>query len=132
MEGITNLYCNYSPCCICFSTYGCSSSGSMEPVFYKGDIVLLESNLSSIEVGDIIVYHAHWLNSEPVIHRVIAKGKSSTGEDYYLTKGDNNPIQDPMEVYPKDVISKVIKIDNKPVIIPKIGYINIKLHAIKP
>jgi signal peptidase len=104
----------------------------MEPVFYKGDIVLLESNLSSIEVGDIIVYHAHWLNSEPVIHRVIAKGKSSTGEDYYLTKGDNNSIQDPMEVYPKDVISKVIKIDNKPVIIPKIGYINIKLHAIKP
>jgi signal peptidase len=92
-----------------FQHMGVIVSGSMEPVLYKGDIVLLESNPSSIEVGDIIVYHALWLNSEPVIHRVIAKGKSSTGEDYYLTKGDNNPIQDPMKVYPNEVIQKSLK-----------------------
>ena len=92
-----------------FQHMGVIVSGSMEHVLYKGDIVLLESNPSSIEVGDIIVYHALWLNSEPVIHRVIAKGKSSTGEDYYLTKGDNNPIQDPMKVYPNEVIQKSLK-----------------------
>jgi signal peptidase len=113
-----------------FQHTGVIVSGSMEPVLYKGDIVLLESNPSSIEVGDIIVYHAIWLNSEPVVHRVITNGISSTGEDYYLTKGDNNPTQDPGKVYPNEVISKVIKIDNKPLIIPKLGYINIKLHEI--
>ena len=114
-----------------FQHTGVVVSGSMEPTLYKGDIILLESNPSSIEVGDIIVYHAAWLNSAPVVHRVIAKGKSSNGEDYYLTKGDNNPIQDPVEVYPNEVISKVININNKPLIIPKLGYINIKIHAIK-
>jgi signal peptidase I len=113
-----------------FQHMGVVVSGSMEPALSKGDIVLLDSNPSSIDVGDIIVYKAVWSNSEHVIHRVIAKGKSSNGEDYYLTKGDNNSIQDPMKVYPNEVISKVIKIDYKPLIIPKLGYVNIKLHSI--
>lgn len=114
-----------------FQHTGVVVSGSMEPTLYKGDIIILESNPSSIEVGDIIVYHAVRLNSALVVHRVIAKGKSSNGEDYYLTKGDNNQFQDPMEVYPNQVTSKVININNKPLIIPKLGYINIKIHAIK-
>lgn len=114
-----------------FQHVGIVVSGSMEPTLHKGDIILLESHPSSIEVGDIIVYHADWLNSEPVVHRVIAKGKSLSGDEYYLTKGDNNPSQDPGEVYPNEVISKVININKKPLIIPKLGYINIKIHAIK-
>jgi signal peptidase len=131
MERFTSLHYNIILFVFAFQHVGIVVSSSMEPVLYKGDIVLLESNPSSIEVEDIIVYHAAWLNSEPVIHRVIAKGRSSNGEDYYLTKGDNNPFQDPMKVYPNEVISKVVKISNKPLIIPKLGYINMRIHAIK-
>ncbi|MEN6573375.1 signal peptidase I, partial [Methanobacterium aggregans] len=54
-------------------------SGSMEPVFYRGDIVVIEKtdflglqelNANDLKVGDIVVYHATWFN-EPVIHRII-------------------------------------------------------------
>ena len=58
-------------------------SGSMEPVMYRGDIVVLEKanllglqefNPADVEVGDIVVYNAAW-HDGPVIHRVIEKGQ---------------------------------------------------------
>ena len=54
-------------------------SGSMEPVFYRGDIVVIEKadflglhefDRKSVEKGDIVVYDAKWFN-QPVIHRII-------------------------------------------------------------
>ena len=54
-------------------------SGSMEPAFYRGDIVLVEKadflgihefNPEDVKVGDIVVYDAVWFD-QPVIHRVI-------------------------------------------------------------
>ena len=78
-------------------------SGSMEPVFYRGDVVVIEKtdflgihelNPTDLKVGDIVIYHAIWF-PEPVIHRIIAKGTAINGSQYYITKGDNNPIQDP-------------------------------------
>jgi len=56
-------------------------SGSMEPAFYRGDIVVTEGTnvygiqefnpQTDVKVGDVVVYDATWY-SEPVIHRVIA------------------------------------------------------------
>ena len=69
------------------------SSGSMEPVLYKGDIVLIDYDPSSVELGDIIVYKAGWFENKSVIHRVIAK-QSSNNSIYYILKGDNNEIQE--------------------------------------
>ena len=54
-------------------------SGSMEPAFYRGDIVMVEKadffgihefDPSTVEVGDVVVYDAVWYD-QPVIHRVI-------------------------------------------------------------
>ncbi|KUK00707.1 MAG: putative signal peptidase, partial [Methanobacteriaceae archaeon 41_258] len=54
-------------------------SGSMEPVFYRGDIVIVEKsdffglqefNPLDVKKGDIIIYNANWF-PEPVIHRII-------------------------------------------------------------
>jgi hypothetical protein len=54
-------------------------SGSMEPAFYRGDIVMVqkasflgiqEFNVNDIQKGDVVVYDAKWYN-QPVIHRVI-------------------------------------------------------------
>ncbi|ADP76883.1 archaean signal peptidase [Methanothermus fervidus DSM 2088] len=112
-------------------------SGSMEPTFYRGDIVLVqkadffgihEFNPENLHKGDIIVYRASWF-PEPVIHRIIYVGVTKDGEKFYITKGDNNPAPDPLPVYPSQVVSKVIEFNDKPVYIPKIGYITLWLKG---
>ena len=105
-------------------------SGSMEPVMYRGDIVVVDQNTSSVQVGDIVVYKATWVN-EDVIHRVKEIYKTSNGSTYLITKGDNNPVADPYPVqYPDQVVSKVVSINNQPLIIPKIGYITLWIRGL--
>ena len=105
-------------------------SGSMEPVMYRGDIVVVDQNPSSVQVGDIVVYKATWVN-EDVIHRVKEIYKTSNGSTYLITKGDNNPVADPYPVqYPDQVVSKVVSINGQPLIIPKIGYITLWIRGL--
>jgi signal peptidase I len=113
-------------------------SGSMEPVFYRGDVVVIEKtdflgiheiNADNLKIGDIVIYHATWF-PEPVIHRIIATGTSTNGTPFYVTKGDNNPIQDPAPVYHDQVIAKVATIGSTPVVIPKVGYITIWIRGL--
>jgi signal peptidase I len=106
------------------------SSGSMEPVLYKGDVVIIDYNPSSIDVGDIIIYQARWFENKPVIHRVIAKEESNDGNIFYILKGDNNADQDPEPVSPNDVKAKVVDINDNPIIIPKIGYLTLWVQEI--
>ncbi len=116
-------------------------SGSMEPVFYRGDVVVIqkanflglhEINNSDLNVGDIVIYDATWF-PEPVIHRIISKGTSPDGRMYYITKGDNNPSPDPVVVYPEQVQAKVISFGpngTAPFVIPKIGYITLWIRGL--
>lgn len=108
-------------------------SGSMEPSFYRGDIVatvntntfgLQEFNPETdVNVNDVVVYDAKWY-SEPVIHRVIDINYVN-GSKYFIIKGDNNKQQDPYPVSPSQIHSKVIKIGGHLLIIPKIGYVTL-------
>jgi signal peptidase I len=92
-----------------------SDSGSMEPILHAGDLVLLDpKDISSVSVGDIIVFRATAAKQAPgsitrVVHRVIAKelcasarGAASlagTAECTILrTQGDANPKPDPVAV----------------------------------
>jgi signal peptidase len=111
-------------------------SGSMEPVFYRGDIVVVEkSNFLGIEefdpgdtkVGDIVVYDAAWFD-DPVIHRVIDITQVN-GKTYYKIQGDNNNAPDPYLVEEERIMQKVVTIGDQPLIIPKIGYITIWLKG---
>lgn len=114
-------------------------SGSMEPVFYRGDIVAVEkANLfglgiqefdpEDVKVGDIVVYNAEWVN-EPVIHRVINITEIN-GTTYYEIKGDNNNAPDPYYVHPSQITDKVIMMGDNPVVIPYIGNINLWLKGL--
>lgn len=113
-------------------------SGSMEPAFYRGDIVstlnvdtfgIQEFNpYTDVEIGDVVVYDATWY-SEPVIHRVIDI-QQINGSNYYIIKGDNNEAKDPEPVSPSQIRSKVIKIGNHLLIIPKLGYITIWVRGL--
>ncbi|MDR3062812.1 MAG: signal peptidase I [Methanobrevibacter sp.] len=107
-------------------------SGSMEPVFYRGDIVAVEQsnflglhefNPDDIEVGDIVVYNAVWF-PDPVIHRVINISEIN-GSTYYTIKGDNNNVPDPYLVTKDQITQKVAEIGDQPIIIPKVGYITL-------
>lgn len=108
-------------------------SGSMEPAFYRGDIVATENvntygiqefnPYTDVKVGDVVVYNAMWY-SEPVIHRVIDI-QQINGSKYYIIKGDNNDVQDPYPVSPEQIKSKVLKIGDSLLIIPKIGYVTL-------
>ncbi|NJF25067.1 signal peptidase I [Thermococcus sp. Bubb.Bath] len=72
-------------------------SGSMEPVFYRGDVVLLKGvNPNDIHTGDVIVYNAP-MYAYPIIHRVRGVKTVELGgktEKCFVTWGDNNPIPD--------------------------------------
>lgn len=117
-------------------------SGSMEPVFARGDVVVIqkanflglhELNTNEMNVGDIVIYDATWY-PEPVIHRIIFKGTSPDGKLYYKTKGDNNPSADPVAVYPQQIQAKVISVGKNPgetpLFIPKIGYITLWIRGL--
>ena len=113
-------------------------SGSMEPVFYRGDVVVIEKtdflgiseiNKDDLKVGDIVIYQATWF-PDPVIHRIVATGTDVNGTPYYVTKGDNNQVQDPAPVYHDQVMAKVVTLGNTPFVIPKIGYITLWIRGL--
>jgi len=112
-------------------------SGSMEPVFYRGDIVVVEKtnflginefDSNNAQVGDIVVYDAKWFPN-PVIHRII-NVTDVNGTEYFVIKGDNNDAPDPYYVEPSQIRERVVTIGDHPLIIPKIGYITIWLKGL--
>lgn len=109
-------------------------SGSMEPVMYRGDIVIIENSPGTIDIGDIVVYDATWF-PQPVIHRVINIQNSDDGP-LYTIKGDNNAVPDKYPAKKDQIRSKVVNYPwakspgSAPVIIPKIGYITIWIRGL--
>ena len=112
-------------------------SGSMEPAFYRGDIVLVEKadlfgisefNPEDVQVGDVVVYDAAWFN-QPVIHRIIGTADIN-GSTMYLIKGDNNKSPDPYYVSKDQIKEKVVTFGDNLVVIPKIGYLSLWLRGL--
>lgn len=85
-------------------------SGSMEPKFYPGDVVVVvNKNKTDLNIDDIITFK---LEEDVITHRIMEKT-----ENGYITKGDNNNIIDSDVVSYDNVIGKVM------FSIPKIGYV---------
>ena len=67
------------------------ASNSMNPVFYKGDAVLIEKlnkeDANNLDVNDIIVFYN---DDSLIVHRIIEKVETISGSYIYRTKGDNN------------------------------------------
>jgi signal peptidase len=67
---------------------------SMLPTLYNGDLVIIyKPPPSDINVGDIVVYRSP-ITGRLVIHRVIKINSHDGVSYYYITKGDNNPVDD--------------------------------------
>jgi signal peptidase I len=74
----------------------------MEPVFHRGDLLILSNRKQIVDVGDVVVYNVKGRDI-PIVHRVIKQhwtkeDKSGEDKQWLLTKGDNNPSDD-IELY---------------------------------
>ncbi|WP_286316681.1 signal peptidase I [Romboutsia ilealis] len=86
-------------------------SGSMEPKFYPGDIVITKhKNKTDIKINDIVTYRDN--DGVIITHRIIEETPEG-----YITKGDNNNVED------ADVLTKENIIGEVKFSIPKIGYV---------
>ncbi|OAA35546.1 microsomal signal peptidase 18 kDa subunit [Metarhizium rileyi] len=103
-------------------------SGSMEPAFQRGDLLLLWNRnvWQETAVGEVVVYNVKGKDI-PIVHRVVRKFGSGD-KAKLLTKGDNNNADD-TDLYArgqdylerKDIIGSVIGY------FPFVGYVTILL-----
>lgn len=93
------------------------ATGSMEPVIYPGDLILVDKiktidQVEGLEVGDIIQFKK---GDMMICHRITGiiddKGVLS-----FITKGDNNPTIDSMPVAVENLRGSIIKV------VPKLGW----------
>ena len=68
-------------------------SGSMEPTFQRGDILFLSNDDSPVQAGEIVVFKIHGRDI-PIVHRVLHVHEGKDGKQEFLTKGDNNRVDD--------------------------------------
>jgi len=69
-------------------------SGSMEPAFFRGDLLFLTNyEEEPIRVGEIVVFKIEGRDI-PIVHRVIKVHERENGTIKFLTKGDNNSVDD--------------------------------------
>ncbi|KAG5639722.1 Signal peptidase complex catalytic subunit [Sphagnurus paluster] len=108
-------------------------SGSMEPAFYRGDLLFLTNSASErYHTGDITVYKVPGA-AIPIVHRVLeTHDKVDTSmlvpAQRMLTKGDNNHVDD-IELYNgikwlerKHIVGKVRGF------LPYVGYVTIAMN----
>ncbi|XP_065088840.1 signal peptidase complex catalytic subunit SEC11A [Ochlerotatus camptorhynchus] len=68
-------------------------SGSMEPAFHRGDLLFLTNQEEPVRVGEIVVFKIEGRDI-PIVHRVIKLHEKNNGTVKFLTKGDNNSVDD--------------------------------------
>lgn len=97
--------------------FGTVLSGSMEPTFKKGDLVLMQSFYGKPEVGDIIMFIPKD-GMEPVTHRII----SIDNYGYIMTKGDANKERDDWIINKNNINAKSVTIGGSSAVIPGLGF----------
>ncbi|XP_050306460.1 signal peptidase complex catalytic subunit SEC11A [Anthonomus grandis grandis] len=69
-------------------------SGSMEPAFHRGDLLFLTNYPEEpVRVGEIVVFKVEGRDI-PIVHRVLKLHEKDNDTVKFLTKGDNNSVDD--------------------------------------
>jgi signal peptidase len=98
-------------------------SGSMIPVIYPGDVVIVaKTQAGAVRRGDIIEYH-NVKDNINIVHRVI-EIQGEGNQRFFVTKGDNNNAPDREPVPEQNVIGKMV------FQIPKVGWISLFMKVL--
>jgi len=91
------------------------ATGSMEPMIYPGDVILVHQNIaiSELEVGDVIQFQR---GSILISHRIVDIEEEKGAITGFKTKGDNNSVADSELVKPEYVRGKIVQV------VPKVGW----------
>ena len=98
-NGVANLF-GYIPMTV--------ESDSMKPTFSKNDLIICKEidDLNSLKEGDVITF---WTVIDGVrvknTHRIVGVN-ADEGARSFVTRGDNNPIDDTAPAYASDIIGK--------------------------
>ena len=100
-------------------------TGSMEPLIYPGDVVLIRKLMAEEEVyklreGDIINFK---MGDITITHRIKEIKSDEAGNLSIITKGDNNDSEDNWVVPPNDLVGTIEKV------VPKIGLLVLLMHS---
>lgn len=83
-------------------------SDSMAPTFMAGDMILVKKidDMYTLQKDDVITFYTI-IDSKRVLntHRIV-EVKDDDGSRSYITRGDNNPVDDEIPVYPSDIVGK--------------------------
>lgn len=90
-------------------------SESMEPELQKGDLIIVQRS-NFYYPKEIVTYKPFEEENKSITHRIVSTDKDSQQNNFYRIKGDNNPTEDPSNVYNNMIIGKVIYK------IPQLGY----------
>ncbi|WP_051359397.1 signal peptidase I [Paucisalibacillus globulus] len=116
-------------------------SNSMNPSFETGDLIIIKKVVaSSIKEGDVITFHEG--NGKFVTHRVV-KVVQQDGNSGFVTKGDNNNVNDEQVVSSEQLMGKKVFLINNGghiakfigspigvilfIVVPLIGYFGLTL-----
>lgn len=93
------------------------TSGSMEPVFDTGSLILVNTRANNaFSEGDIVMYRSPENPNTNVTHRIIEVIEEN-GAISYRTKGDNNTYEDPLLIGDQHIIGAYTNFT-----IPRLGY----------
>lgn len=103
------------------------ASGSMEPVLYEGDLILIQGMPDVSEIvaapkdaepaGDIIVFRRPYSSHDLIVHRAIEK-RNENGDYIFKTQGDANSAPDSWEVKETDIVGEYTGVK-----VPLLGHI---------
>lgn len=80
---------------------------SMSPTFNSGDLIIIKKcDPATLQVGDIVTFHTIIENEYALNTHRIVEIRNENGAIRYVTKGDNNAIQDNHNIASGDIVGK--------------------------
>ena len=83
-------------------------SDSMAPTFKAGDLIFVKkiNDMYSLQTNDVITFYTIIEGMRVLNTHRIVEISDNNGTRSYITRGDNNPIDDKIPVYPADLVGK--------------------------
>jgi len=97
---------------------------SMEPILPPGTLIVDQPvTASDVHLGDVVTYQIASGKPDVITHRVVRIAMSSTGEETFTFKGDNNAFADAKPVIPAQIKGRVVYS------VPWIGFVSLWMNG---